>query len=52
MEQCPICGGFAEWMGTLGTLNWFTCQSCGMQFNVEMTEEEIKEAQMYDEEYE
>lgn len=30
---CPMCGGNATVMGSLGDLLWFCCQDCGMRFN-------------------
>ena len=31
--SCPICSGPGEYIGALGTLEHFKCQSCGMYFN-------------------
>lgn len=31
---CPMCDcDNTEFMGTLGTLDWFRCFDCGMEFN-------------------
>lgn len=30
---CPMCGGPPVYLGILGSLTWFTCRNCGMQFN-------------------
>ncbi|MCI0614600.1 hypothetical protein L0244_16555, partial [bacterium] len=31
VEQCPICGGEAQFMGTLGKTDWFRCRHCGAE---------------------
>lgn len=31
---CPECGGDGEFMGQLGSLEWYRCRACGMDFNV------------------
>lgn len=33
--DCPICQGQSVFMGTLGKLDWYRCQDCGMEFNIE-----------------
>ena len=30
---CKLCGGYLIILGDLGALRWYTCESCGMQFN-------------------
>ena len=30
---CPACYGPGVSLGTLGTLNWFRCRDCGLDFN-------------------
>ena len=26
---CPACGGWANYIGTLGALAWYRCENCG-----------------------
>lgn len=33
-ESCPICDGYGYSMGTLGSVTWYRCESCGMEFRV------------------
>lgn len=32
-RACQVCGGEGHSLGVLGTLHWFTCRQCGMQFS-------------------
>ncbi len=31
--DCPACDGVGLYMGTLGRLEWYCCDDCGIQFN-------------------
>jgi DNA-directed RNA polymerase subunit RPC12/RpoP len=31
--RCPYCGGQAYLLGSLGKLEWYRCQDCGIEFN-------------------
>ena len=31
--ECPACGGPGQFLGTLGTLDHFTCRNCGIPFH-------------------
>lgn len=31
--ECPMCGGHAEVLGTLGAMEWYRCRNCGVNFN-------------------
>ena len=33
-ENCPVCDGPGVLLGTLGNLNHYRCQDCGIGFNV------------------
>jgi transposase-like protein len=33
-ENCPVCDGPGALLGTLGNLNHYRCQNCGIGFNV------------------
>lgn len=32
-HECPECGGIVYYMGTLGNVNWYRCQDCGMEIS-------------------
>jgi ribosomal protein L37AE/L43A len=31
--HCPFCGGVGVFMGELGSLEWWRCRACGMEFS-------------------
>jgi len=33
-DNCPVCDGSGVLLGTLGNLNHYRCQACGIGFNV------------------
>ena len=33
LVACPICDAVSNPMGQLGSLDWYCCRRCGMQFN-------------------
>jgi uncharacterized C2H2 Zn-finger protein len=33
--QCPCCGGPGQFLGALGSLTWFRCRNCGIDFKRE-----------------
>ena len=33
-ENCPVCDGPGALLGTLGNLNHYRCQDCGIGFNM------------------
>jgi predicted nucleic acid-binding Zn ribbon protein len=34
IPSCPLCEGEGNVLGTLGSLVWFRCQDCGIDYNV------------------
>ena len=38
--DCPMCDGFGVPLGKLGSLLWFRCRQCGIQF--QLKDEEIE----------
>lgn len=40
-HQCPACNGSGQYLGTLGTLDHFTCRNCGATFH--LTEETARD---------
>jgi hypothetical protein len=34
MPECPNCAGNGNYLGTLGTLDWFNCRQCGAEFGI------------------
>ena len=38
--ECSLCGGPAGVLGQLGSLLWFACRDCGMQFSVKTQAED------------
>jgi tRNA(Ile2) C34 agmatinyltransferase TiaS len=32
---CPMCGGEGEVLGALGSLCWFRCRDCGVEYHEE-----------------
>lgn len=30
--RCPVCSGWTYTLGELGSLTWYRCQNCGMEF--------------------
>jgi len=32
MKNCKLCGGPLLFLGKLGTMKWFRCRNCGMEF--------------------
>ena len=41
--ECLSCDGLAYYIGTLGRLEWFQCESCGIQFNYLIEESTVEE---------
>jgi hypothetical protein len=41
--ECLLCDGLAYYIGTLGRLEWFQCENCGIQFNYLIEESTIEE---------
>lgn len=39
-DICSLCGGELRLLGYLGSLAWFRCANCGMEFSFEIEEEE------------
>ena len=33
--DCPECGGLGTMMGRLGTLTWYRCRQCGVEWPAE-----------------
>lgn len=33
-KECPACGGYLAYTGTLGTLEWYRCEDCGIDVSV------------------
>jgi hypothetical protein len=31
--DCPACDGAGAYLGTLGRLDWYACDDCGIHFN-------------------
>lgn len=40
---CPMCGGPAPLLGTLGMKDWFRCRNCGWEFAVDAEPEPAPE---------
>jgi hypothetical protein len=40
---CSLCNGVLGFLGKLGSLAWFRCQGCGMEFNLPASEVEDDE---------
>ena len=53
--NCPVCDGEGIYMGQLGSLRWYRCRRCGMEFNDGrdiprlIEQEEIEEEESTDE---
>jgi len=41
--ECLSCDGLAYYIGTLGRLEWFQCENCGIQFNYLIEESTVEE---------
>lgn len=37
---CPMCGGWGNFIGSLGRTDWFRCRACGMDFRHDPPEED------------
>lgn len=35
-RECPVCGGYLSYTGTLGALEWCRCEDCGIDVSVEI----------------
>lgn len=33
-KECPACGSYLAYTGTLGTLEWYCCEDCGIDVSV------------------
>jgi len=33
--DCPLCGGAATFLGTLGAQDWFRCRHCGADYHAD-----------------
>jgi tRNA(Ile2) C34 agmatinyltransferase TiaS len=49
MEDCPMCGGQGEDLGTLGNVTYMRCRQCGADFSVSGEKEEYNEDAELDE---
>ena len=38
---CPACGGEGECLGTLGTVDWYRCRDCGLDFGRQASNDDV-----------
>jgi tRNA(Ile2) C34 agmatinyltransferase TiaS len=50
MEDCPMCGGQGEELGTLGSTTYARCRQCGTDYSTSVDKEEYDEEVELDEE--
>ena len=39
-NACPICGGYPLLLGRLGSLEWYRCQGCGLEWSKTVKKDE------------